>query len=104
MTLATTSVGIAAVYRLPNYPITQLPNYPMLYTPPCPFSLTRPREVAKRCSNANPRRNRQLPDYPIIRLPDSESVPMPVVMDADRMARTFARIAHEIVERNRGIE
>ena len=29
---------------------------------------------------------------------------MPVVMDADRMARTFARIAHEIVERNRGIE
>jgi pyrimidine operon attenuation protein/uracil phosphoribosyltransferase len=25
-------------------------------------------------------------------------------MDADRMARTFARIAHEIVERNRGIE
>jgi pyrimidine operon attenuation protein/uracil phosphoribosyltransferase len=29
---------------------------------------------------------------------------MPVVMDADRMARTLARIAHEIVERNRGIE
>src|SRR3977135_1238867 len=29
---------------------------------------------------------------------------MPVVMDADRMGRTLARIAHEIVERNRGIE
>ena len=29
---------------------------------------------------------------------------MPVVMDADRMARTLARIAHEILERNRGIE
>ena len=29
---------------------------------------------------------------------------MPQVMDADRMARALARIAHEIVERNRGIE
>jgi pyrimidine operon attenuation protein/uracil phosphoribosyltransferase len=29
---------------------------------------------------------------------------VPVVMDADRMGRTLARIAHEIVERNRGIE
>ena len=29
---------------------------------------------------------------------------MPVVMDADRMARTLTRIAHEIVERNRGME
>jgi pyrimidine operon attenuation protein/uracil phosphoribosyltransferase len=29
---------------------------------------------------------------------------MPVVMDNDRMARTLTRIAHEIVERNRGIE
>jgi pyrimidine operon attenuation protein / uracil phosphoribosyltransferase len=29
---------------------------------------------------------------------------MPVVMDADRMARSLARIAHEIVERNRGVE
>ena len=29
---------------------------------------------------------------------------MPLVMDADRMARSLARIAHEIVERNRGIE
>jgi pyrimidine operon attenuation protein / uracil phosphoribosyltransferase len=29
---------------------------------------------------------------------------VPVVMDADRMARTFARIAHEIAERNRGVE
>jgi pyrimidine operon attenuation protein / uracil phosphoribosyltransferase len=29
---------------------------------------------------------------------------MPVVMDADRMQRSLARIAHEIVERNRAIE
>jgi pyrimidine operon attenuation protein/uracil phosphoribosyltransferase len=29
---------------------------------------------------------------------------MPVVLDADRIGRTLARIAHEIVERNRGVE
>ena len=29
---------------------------------------------------------------------------MPVVMDADRMGRSLARIAHEILERNRAIE
>lgn len=29
---------------------------------------------------------------------------MPVVMDADRIARTLTRIAHEIVERNRGMQ
>ena len=29
---------------------------------------------------------------------------MPVVMDADRIGRTLARIAHEIVERNKGVE
>ena len=29
---------------------------------------------------------------------------MPVVMDGDRLARSLSRIAHEIVERNRGIE
>jgi pyrimidine operon attenuation protein/uracil phosphoribosyltransferase len=29
---------------------------------------------------------------------------MPVVMDADRMSRTLTRIAHEIVERTRGVE
>jgi pyrimidine operon attenuation protein / uracil phosphoribosyltransferase len=29
---------------------------------------------------------------------------MPVVMDADRMGRTLTRIAHEIVERNRGVD
>src|SRR5258706_1389594 len=29
---------------------------------------------------------------------------MPVVMDADRVARSIARIAHEILERNRGVE
>ena len=29
---------------------------------------------------------------------------MPVVMDADRVSRALARIAHEIIERNRGID
>jgi pyrimidine operon attenuation protein/uracil phosphoribosyltransferase len=29
---------------------------------------------------------------------------MPLVMDAERMGRTLARIAHEILERNRGLE
>jgi pyrimidine operon attenuation protein/uracil phosphoribosyltransferase len=29
---------------------------------------------------------------------------MPVVMDADRMGRSLARIAHEIIERNRGLD
>jgi pyrimidine operon attenuation protein / uracil phosphoribosyltransferase len=29
---------------------------------------------------------------------------MPVIMDADRMSRTLTRIAHEIVERNRGVK
>jgi pyrimidine operon attenuation protein/uracil phosphoribosyltransferase len=29
---------------------------------------------------------------------------MAVIMDADRMSRTLTRIAHEVVERNRGIE
>jgi len=29
---------------------------------------------------------------------------MPVIMDADRMGRTLARIAHEVVERNRSTE
>jgi pyrimidine operon attenuation protein/uracil phosphoribosyltransferase len=29
---------------------------------------------------------------------------MPVVMDADRMSRSLTRIAHEIVERNRGLD
>jgi pyrimidine operon attenuation protein/uracil phosphoribosyltransferase len=29
---------------------------------------------------------------------------MPIVMDADRIARTLTRIAHEILERNRGLD
>ena len=29
---------------------------------------------------------------------------MPVVMDSDRMSRSLVRIAHEIVERNRGVD
>src|ERR1700751_3902180 len=32
------------------------------------------------------------------------SFPMAVVMDGDRMDRTLTRIAHEILERNRGVE
>ena len=43
----------------------------------------------------------RLPDYPIL-IPKVGS--WPVVMDADRMGRTLTRIAHEILERNRGIE
>src|SRR5690349_10416773 len=34
-------------------------------------------------------------------MPNSKSA---VVMDADRIARTLTRIAHEIVERNKGVE
>ena len=34
-------------------------------------------------------------------MPDSTSA---VVMDADRISRTLTRIAHEIVERNKGVE
>jgi pyrimidine operon attenuation protein/uracil phosphoribosyltransferase len=33
-----------------------------------------------------------------------KGVAVPIVMDADRMARSLARIAHEILERNRGID
>src|SRR4249920_3636304 len=29
---------------------------------------------------------------------------MPVVMDADRIGRSLARIAHEILERNKGVD
>ena len=29
---------------------------------------------------------------------------MPIVMDADRVSRSITRIAHEILERNRGVE
>ena len=29
---------------------------------------------------------------------------MPVVMDADRIGRTLARIAHEILERNKTVD
>jgi len=37
--------------------------------------------------------------FPQQRLP-----PMPQVMDADRMSRALTRIAHEILERNRGLD
>jgi pyrimidine operon attenuation protein/uracil phosphoribosyltransferase len=33
-----------------------------------------------------------------------QDIRMPVVMDADRISRTLTRIAHEIVERNKGVE
>jgi pyrimidine operon attenuation protein/uracil phosphoribosyltransferase len=40
-----------------------------------------------------------------LELPASiEGVVVAVVMDADRVARALARIAHEILERNRGVE
>ena len=38
----------------------------------------------------------QSPDHPITRSPDRE-IAMPVVRDADRMARTLTRSAHEII-------
>jgi len=41
----------------------------------------------------------QLPDYPI----PVRGISVAVVMDADRMGRTLTRIAHEILERNRGV-
>jgi pyrimidine operon attenuation protein/uracil phosphoribosyltransferase len=47
----------------------------------------------------------RLPNYPITQLPNSsEGVSVPVVIDADRMGRTLVRIAHEILERSRGVE
>src|SRR5205085_6701527 len=33
-----------------------------------------------------------------------EEVFMPVVLDADRISRSLTRIAHEILERNRGVD
>ena len=36
--------------------------------------------------------------------PHAGGIYVPVVMDADRMDRTLTRIAHEILERNRGID
>ena len=44
-----------------------------------------------------------------VRIPDPQApipeleVRMPVVMDGERMSRSLTRIAHEIVERNRGV-
>ena len=57
-------------------------------------------------TDAVPRaRSPQSPNHPITQLPNSAAgVLVTVVMDADRMSRTLTRIAHEIVERNRGIE
>jgi pyrimidine operon attenuation protein / uracil phosphoribosyltransferase len=40
-------------------------------------------------------------DTPVSR---SLEVPLPVVMDGDRMSRALTRIAHEILERNRGLD
>src|SRR3954464_14225235 len=51
----------------------------LLYFSFSQHSLTRPGEDAKRSS-------------------------MPIVLDAQRIARSLARIAHEILERNRGLE
>jgi len=43
-------------------------------------------------------------DHATSRPRPSSGAAMPVVMDADRMGRSLARIAHEVLERNRGIE
>src|SRR5262249_60081032 len=45
--------------------------------------------------------NAVLRDRKEVNMPDSKSA---VVMDADRIARTLTRIAHEIVERNKGVD
>jgi len=59
----------------------------------------RPGEADKSYEDAH-----RLPlEFPAIHL-STEVFLMPVIMDADRMGRTLTRIAHEIVERNRGIE
>src|SRR4029453_14173715 len=52
--------------------------------------------------SAHPSRLTPLPTH-VARSP-VRSIAMSVVMDADRMSRTLIRIAHEILERNRGIE
>src|SRR5262245_35724726 len=51
--------------------------------------------------DAHARPNRQSPDHPIAQ-PSDSGADMPVVMDADRMGKSLARIAHEILERNAG--
>ncbi len=45
-----------------------------------------------------------LPRYAFTPFRHSVEAPVPVVMDADRMSRTLTRIAHEVLERNRGVE
>jgi pyrimidine operon attenuation protein / uracil phosphoribosyltransferase len=58
--------------------------------------------------NAAPPSSNLSPDYPITPLLNYpihvNGVPVAIVMDADRMGRTLTRIAHEILERNRGVE
>ena len=44
------------------------------------------------------------PEPRCARLRAQRGAAMPVVMDADRISRALVRIAHEIVERNRGVE
>jgi pyrimidine operon attenuation protein/uracil phosphoribosyltransferase len=63
----------------------------------------------RRGADADPRArfssHRQRPGYTISPCPDSATgVPVPVVMDADRISRTLTRIAHEILERNRRVD
>ena len=61
--------------------------------------------------NTRPRSFREFPhtsavsrNLPPVHSMRSEAFLMPVIMDADRMGRTLTRIAHEILERNRGME
>jgi pyrimidine operon attenuation protein / uracil phosphoribosyltransferase len=54
--------------------------------------------------DAGLRPSRRLSNYPITQLLNPIEVFMSVVMDADRVGRTLTRIAHEVLERNRGVE
>jgi pyrimidine operon attenuation protein/uracil phosphoribosyltransferase len=63
----------------------------------------------RRGADADPRARspsrHQRPRYTVTQCPGSATgVPVPVVMDADRISRTLTRIAHEILERNRRVE
>src|SRR4029078_9142587 len=67
-------------------------------------SLIAAREAAKRCHD-HPRRRAQILKslkHQIRKF--LHRCAMPVVIDGDRMGRTLPRIAHEILERNRGME
>ena len=82
----------------------------MVDTKSCPGRVLRPSAPAPSASTARFRR----PAFSWSLVPGPWSLrrrrrakrggDMPVVMDADRISRALVRIAHEIVERNRGVE